>query len=80
MFCAKSATWGQVSGELNLLADAGMPEVRVCHSGTKFPGFILESDTSMAKRPKKRRVVIKDLPVPTRDLNRQEMQQVKGGA
>jgi hypothetical protein len=34
----------------------------------------------MAKRPKKRRVVIKDLPVPSRELNRQEMQQVKGGA
>ena len=48
--------------------------------GTKFTGFILESDTTMAKRPKKRRVVIKDLPVPSRELNRQEMQQVKGGA
>lgn len=34
----------------------------------------------MAKPPKKRRVVIKDLPVPPRPLNKKEMQRVKGGA
>jgi hypothetical protein len=58
-----------------------MPQVPANQSQrNEVSGFILESDTTMAKRPKKRRVVIKDLPVPSRELNRQEMQQVKGGA
>jgi len=35
---------------------------------------------SMPKRARKRRVVIKDLPVPARELDRQEMQRVKGGS
>jgi len=34
----------------------------------------------MPKRSRKRRVVIKDLPIPARELNKQEMQRVKGGS
>ena len=34
----------------------------------------------MPKPPRKKRVVIKDLPVPARELNKKEMHKVKGGA
>jgi len=33
----------------------------------------------MAKPARKKRVVIKDLPIPARELNRKEMHKVKGG-
>ena len=34
----------------------------------------------MARPPRKKRVVIKDLPVPARDLNKKEMIKVRGGS
>jgi hypothetical protein len=34
----------------------------------------------MPKRPTKKRVVIKDLPVPPRQLTKKQMQNVRGGA